>query len=134
MYIYPCSPLLFNLCFNTLMTAVADKAYSQLEYMCGPNSALNSPSWMQFADDAALVAHDVKSAQTLIDVCVAWCTWADMKLRIDKCSTFGVAKHSGKFAQFLPSLFVLDTALPVIQLGCEFKYLGRIYSCKLLHG
>jgi len=41
-----------------------------------------------------------------------------MKLRIDKFSTFGIAKHSGKFGK----------ALAVIQLGCEFKYLGKIYT------
>jgi len=54
-----------------------------------------------------------------------------MKLSIDKCSKFGIAKHSGKFTQFLPSLFVFARALSVIQLGCGFKYLGGIYSYNL---
>jgi len=76
-------------------------------------------------------------AQTLLDVCVAWCTWADMKLRIDwctwadmklridKCNMISIAKHSG---QFLPYIFMLGPALLGIQLGNEFKYRGRIYN------
>jgi len=86
---------------------------------------------LRFADDAAMVAHDVKSVQTLLDVCVAWFTWGDMKLRIDKCRTFAVwytAKHSGKFAQFFSSLFVLGTARYML---CEISKLSVRPQMKL---
>ena len=76
----PCSPVLFNLCFNTLMVTVADKKYQQqLGYMW---STTNPRAWMQFADDAALIAHDVKGAQALLDLSAAWCSWANMKLKL----------------------------------------------------
>ena len=69
------SPVLFNLCFNTLMVTVADKKYQQLGYLWSTtNSSLHPRAWMQFADDAALIAPDVKGAQALLHLSAAWCS------------------------------------------------------------
>src|SRR6218665_2516111 len=61
----PCSPLLFNICFNPLMRTLSQNKYKHLGYMWGPNVDPYSKTWLQFADDTAIIANDVKNAQTL---------------------------------------------------------------------
>ena len=128
----PSSPLLFNLCFNTLMTTVSDLRYQQSGYMWGTAGGKSHwRSWLQFADDAALIAHDSKGAQSLLDVSVAWCAWAEMTLRIDKCSSFGMTKRSGQYVQIEPGLFVNGVQIPPIKIGESFKYLGGVFDFEM---
>ena len=42
-------------------------------------------TWLQFDDDAAIVASDNACAQGLLNLFEAWCSWASMSLRLDKC-------------------------------------------------
>ena len=74
------------------MQAVSQEKYNHLGYSWGPNADLRSRSWLQFADNTAIISGDNKSAQALLDLNTAWCVFADMKIRIDKCSTFGMRK------------------------------------------
>ena len=71
----PCSPLIFNMCFNPLMKMVTQEKYEQLGYLWGPTAELHSRSWLQFADDTALISHDIRGAQALLDLNSAWCEW-----------------------------------------------------------
>ena len=59
----PCSPLLFNLCFNLLMQALAKPEFKNLGFIWGPMEVSFECSWLQFADDAAIVSNSVKDAQ-----------------------------------------------------------------------
>jgi hypothetical protein len=129
----PCSPLLFNMCFNPLMKMVTQEKYEQLGYMWGPTAKLHSRSWLQFADDTALISHDIRGAQALLDLNSAWCEWADMKIRVDKCSTFGMRKQSGNYSQYQPSLSVGGQQLPTIADESSFKYLGKCFDFKMDH-
>ena len=52
----PCSPLLFNICFNPLMQAIIQSKLKHLGYMWGPNANLLSRSWLQFADDTVIIS------------------------------------------------------------------------------
>ena len=61
----PSSPLLFNLCFNTLMTTLEQPSYRKLGYSWGPVHNRQQRSWLQFADDAATVTLNSKNAQGL---------------------------------------------------------------------
>src|SRR6218665_3413817 len=88
-YYYPCSPLMFNLCFNTLMKTLSKPEFKSLGYIWGPPSKTTTCSWLQFADDAVIIASNVKNTQQLLNIFVAWCNWADMLIRLDKCSSFG---------------------------------------------
>ena len=124
----PSSPLLFNVCFNPLMQAIIQPKHDQLGYMWGPNADLRSRSWLQFADDTAIISHDVKKAQALLNLNTAWCAWADMKVRIDKCSTFGMRKQDGTYRQFQPFLTIGDQSLPAVEDGDSFKYLGKLFD------
>jgi hypothetical protein len=111
------------------MVTVADKRYQQLGYLWGTtNSPLHSRAWMQFADDAALIAHDVKGAQALLDLSAAWCSWANMKIRTDKCCTFGMTKRDGHYIQIQPALYIDGNTIPPIELGGSFTYLGKAFN------
>jgi hypothetical protein len=64
----PCSPLLFNMRFNILMLTISAPKYQQFGYLWGPSSTLHPSSWLQFADDTALISNTVNGAQSLLDV------------------------------------------------------------------
>ena len=127
----PCSPLIFNICFNLLMKTVNNKKFENHGYLWGPNANLFERSWLQFADDTALIAHNVKSAQILIDINSAWCKWTGMQLRIDKCQAFGMRKLNGLYSQFLPNLTIDDENVPAVKMNESFKYLGKIFDAKM---
>ena len=79
---------------------------------------------MQFADGAALIAHDVKGAQALLDLSAEWCSWANMKIRTDKCCTFGMTKRDGQYTQIQPALYVDRNTIPQIELGGSFLHVS----------
>jgi hypothetical protein len=124
----PCSPLFFNICFNTLIRTINQDKFKQLGFAWGTDNNQQISSWLQFADDAALISHDCKSAQTLIDIASSWCNWAGMCIRPDKCISFGMAKMSGTYSQYEPKLFLGSNVIPPVKCGDSFKYLGKIFS------
>ena len=52
-----------------------------------------SRHWYQFADDAAVLTGQEYENQILLNTFKTWCTWCNMKIRVDKCKIFGVAKN-----------------------------------------
>ena len=127
----PCSPLVFNVCFNSLMNVLSQPKYQQLGYRWGPSDGLIERAWLQFADDAAVIAHDSKSAQTLLNLATAWFAWADMSLRADKCIVFGMLKIGGSYQQFKPVLSSGQHQIPYVEIGQSFKYLGKEFSINM---
>ena len=127
----PCSPLIFNVCFNLLMKTINNKKFENHGYLWGPNTNLFERSWLQFADDTALISHNVKSAQILIDINVAWCNWTGMHLRIDKCQAFGMRKIDGTYEQFLPNLTIGNENISAVPLNASFKYLGKLFNANM---
>ena len=51
-----------------------------------------------------------------------------MKIRVDKCSTFGIQKHSTKSIQYKPKLLINNKHVPRIEIGESFRYLGRYFD------
>ena len=51
-----------------------------------------------------------------------------MKIRLDKCQTFGMAKLKNCFTQIIPSIFIGPDAIPAIPIGASFTYLGKIFN------
>ena len=51
-----------------------------------------------------------------------------MKIRVDKCSTFGTLKHSTKSIQYKPKLFINSKIVPRIEIGESFLYLSRYFD------
>ena len=51
-----------------------------------------------------------------------------MKIRVDKCSTFGIKKASTSSVQYFPKLILNHDVLPTITKGDSFKHLGRYFN------
>jgi len=129
----PCSPLLFNLCFNSLMRLLETPGYRQMGYLWG-SSQHQQCSWLQYADDALIIANSLSTAQGLVRLFESWCDWAKMDIRLDKCLSFGAVMLDKKFQQILPKINLKDKGMiPTVPLGGHFKYLGKIFDFKALN-
>jgi hypothetical protein len=104
--------------------------YRNLGYIWG-SKTYQSCNWLQYADDAALIAKDQKSAQGLTNLFDAWCFWADMCIRIDKCCSFGMVKKDTSQIQVLPNISITSGNIPSVKLGDSFTYLGKIFNFEM---
>ena len=120
------SPLLFNLCFNTFIEYVKDQKFTSLGYRV--NSKLSPRHWFQFADDASIVTGTEQENQILLSAFTRWCTFADMIIRVDKCTTFGIKKFNSVARQYQPKLYVNNEKIPPVEMDKSFKYLGRYFN------
>ncbi|CAB3996693.1 Hypothetical predicted protein [Paramuricea clavata] len=119
------SPLLFNLCFNTFVQHIKSEKYQQFGFSY---KLLNPIHWFQFADDAAVITGQESENQHLLNRFAIWCQWADMIVRVDKCSTFGIKMALTKSVQYLHKLLINNAVIPSIELGKSFCYLGRYFD------
>ena len=88
-------------------------------------SSLSPVHWFQFADDTAVITGLENENQILLNHFTRWRTWANMIIRVDKCSTFGIKKSSTSSTQYPPKLIVNQQLVPPIETGKSFIYLGR---------
>ena len=119
------SPLTFNLCFNTCIRYISDEKFKQFGFS---TSSLLPIHWVQCADDAAVITGLENENQILLNHFTRWCTWANMIIRVDKCSTFGIRKSSTASMQYLPKLFINQVTVPTVDIGKSFKYLGHFLN------
>ena len=125
----PCSPLLFNICFNTLMLTLKQPKYASLGYLWStPTGKSNECRWLQFADDAIVITNNDKTAQVFLNIFTAWCQWAQVKIRLDKCSAFGMRKEEGTYDQYNPKIFINNEQVPVVKHHEDFIYLGKYFN------
>ena len=82
------SPLLFNMCVNTLINTIEDKSIKCMGYIA--EKILSPRHWFQFADDTAIVTALEEDNQRLLNLFTKWSSWADLGIRADKCQSFGV--------------------------------------------
>ena len=104
---------------------------NKLGTIWGPKNSMFQCSWLQFADDAAIVSSSVSNSQQLLDIFKAWCEWSGMTIRIDKCCSFGMLKINGHYEQFEPAIFLNHEKIPPIAIGSSFTYLGKIFSFEM---
>ena len=83
----------------------------------------NSRAWLQFSDDAEIIPKDIKGAKTLLNSNVVLCGQIDMRLRIDKCCTFGVDKGNGHQSLRFYSLKQSDSFDQ-----CFYRYVRRTFG------
>ena len=57
----PASPLIFNLCFNILMRTLNSQKHRELGYEWDDVKGRRCTSWLQYADDAAIVSSSEKA-------------------------------------------------------------------------
>ena len=120
--------------FNTFIQHIKSEKYRQLGFWKSSENGipLNPIHWFQFADDAAVVSGQEKENQMLLNRFTIWCQWAQMIIRVDKCSTFGIRKKLTKSIQYLPKLFINNCLVPRVELGKSFRYLGRCFKVELI--
>ena len=116
--------------FNTFVQHIKSESYTQLGFWKFNKSGIpcNPIHWFQFADDAAVISSQEKENQILLNRFSVWCQWANMIIRVDKCSTFGIRKQSSRSVQYKPKLFVNHLLVPRIEIGESFRYLGRYFD------
>ena len=51
-----------------------------------------------------------------------------MKIRVDKCLTFGIKKASASSVQYLLKLVLHHDLVPTVDIGKSFKYTGRHFN------
>ena len=91
-------------------------------------------SWLQYADDALIIANNLSAAQGLVCLFEAWCDWAKMDIRLDKCLSFGAVMLNRKFQQIMPRINLEGKGMiPAVPLGGHFKYLGKIFDFQSLN-
>ncbi|XP_028419269.1 uncharacterized protein LOC114545096 [Dendronephthya gigantea] len=113
------------MCFNTFIQHIKVEKYRQFGFSF---KLLNPIHWFQFADDAAVITGQETENQHLLNRFAIWCQWADMIIRVDKRSTFGIKKAITKSVQYLPKLFIHNNMIPTIKSGEAFNYLGRYFD------
>lgn len=107
------SPLIFNMVINTFIQYIKSDKFTQLGY--STSKLLNPKHWFQFANDAAISSGQQYESQILLNAFTAWCTWAKMKIRVDKCKTFGMSKVNSASVQIYPKLYANQQMLPIVQ-------------------
>ena len=120
------SPLLFNLCTNTLVNTVKNEKLNYFGYVY--DFSFKPRNWFQFADDTAIVTSSEEDNQLLINGFIKWCTWADLSVRIDKCHVFGIKKIGTKSCQYCPYLSINRERIPPVKINDSFTYLGKDFN------
>ena len=69
------SPLLFNMCFNTLMVTINKERVKCLGYVLVHLKSSNH--WLQFADDTAIITSLQSDNQLLLNIFSKWVAWSD---------------------------------------------------------
>ena len=119
------SPLTFNICFNTFIRYISDRKFKQFGFT---TNSLYPVHWFHYADDAAAITGLENENNILLNHFTRWCAWANMKTRVDKCSTFGIKKFSTSSTQYLPKRIINHEIVPTIDIGKSFRYLGRHFN------
>ena len=113
------------MCFNTYIQHIKAEKYRQFVFSF---QLLNPIHWFQFADDAAVITSQESENQHLLNRFTIWSQWANMIVRVDKCSTFGIKKALTKSVQYLPKLLINNNVIPTIKTGKSFRYLGSYFD------
>ena len=77
------SPLLFNMCVNTLIKTIEDERIKCMGYVA--EKTLSPRHWFQFVDDTAVVTALEEDNQRLLNLFTKCSSWADLEIRVDKC-------------------------------------------------
>ena len=118
------SPLLFNIyftfIFNTSIQYIKAEKFRQMGYYNSNDSGLSfrPVHWLQlllyyyFSTDAAIITGNERENQLLLNCFTIWCQWAGMKIRVDKCVTFGMKKGSTKSEKIQRKLLINSELVP----------------------
>ena len=64
----------------------------------------------------------------MVGIFEAWCAWAKMDIRLDKCSTFGMSMGPSNYQQTQPTIVIAKGIIQAVPDGGHFTYLGRVFD------
>ena len=96
--------LLFKMVINVFIQHIKKEEYTQLGYSF--YKAFYPQHWFQFADDTTVITGQEHENQILLNAFSHWCTWANMKIRVDKCHSFFIQKIGSSSKQVLSKLYI----------------------------
>src|ERR1043165_9216265 len=120
------SPLLFNLVFDSLMSSLKRPELKNCGILWGDGNIRTA--WTQFADDAIVISGTLNETQFMLNLFQRWTNWADLIIRPDKCCAYAASKRNGLYQQITQSLSVDGKAIPAVQIGESFTYLGHNFA------
>lgn len=123
------SPLLFNIVTNTFIQSINSEPLNNLGYKFA--DMFLPRHWLQFADDAVAVTRLEKENQILLDAFARWCSWSNLKVRVDKCHSFGLTNKNNGCKQYKPKLFINNNMVHSVDIGESFVYLGRAFDVNM---
>ena len=124
------SPLLFNLCFNTLIQTVKQRKVNCLGYVF--DYTLQPRHWLQFADDTVIATSCVQDNQYLLNLFTKWSVWANFVVHVDKCKSFGITKKVCLNPSNLSrTLLYVVKKIPAVESNKSFKYLGKQFNFEM---
>lgn len=75
------SPLIFNICFNTLVITANQSGLKYMDYIF--SSSLSPKNWLQFADNTSIVSSLETCNQCLLNLFTKWCTRAKFVVKVN---------------------------------------------------
>ena len=128
------SPLIFNMCFNTVIQYIeAEKCHTfGFSYSNDSGLSFRPIHWFQFADDVVVITGNEKENQLLLNCFTIWCQLAGMTIRVDKFVTFGMRKQSTKSIQFQPKLIKADDSFLYLSAHFDFSASNAMHKSELL--
>ena len=123
------SPLIFNMIVNTFIQSIQEDKYTNFGYRI--SDGFKPRNWFQFADDAAAITCLESENQFLLNVFSRWCNWADLKVKVSKCHSFGIRKKDTSSVQYKPKLYINNLLIAPVEIDDCFTYLGRHFDFKM---
>ena len=84
--------------------------------------------WFQFAGDGFVATTNERKNQLLLNSFSMWCQWANMLLRVEKRTTFGIKKCSSRTLQSQPILMINSEIVPPVNKGESFRCVGCFFN------
>ena len=123
------SPLLFNMCFNTLMLTIKQEKLRCIGYIY--DEMIIPRNWLQFADDTAIVTSTPEDNQLLLNLFTKWSEWAGFIIKVEKCHAFALKKFGTESRQYQPYLNICKQRVPPVKENESFVYLGKNFNFKM---
>ena len=114
------------MCVNTLITTIKQKSVEGLGYYFA--NALEPRHLFQFADNSVVTTANKEDNQLLLNLPTKWCTRANLKIRVDKCHTFGIRKSATMLVQ---ASSLNNQRIPPVELDESFKYIEKEFNFKM---
>jgi hypothetical protein len=120
----PLSPLLFNLCLESLLKAVKNEC-SKCGTFVGPNEDRIGFTVQVYADDVIFISRKAQWIAKMLGVLERFVDWSKMEVNVKKCATVSyLIDMNQRRSSLVNSLIFKGQSIPNLTLVQSLKYLG----------